>query len=893
MTDSLARLSAALSDCYTIEVQLGEGGMATVYLAHDVKHARKVALKVLRPELAAVIGADRFLAEIKTTANLQHPHILPLHDSGEVDGTVFYVMPFVGGESLRERLDQEKQLPVNEAVRIATEIASALDYAHRQGVIHRDIKPENILLHDGRAMVADFGIALAASRSEGDVRLTETGMSLGTPHYMSPEQAMGERDIDARADVYALGCVLYEMLAGEPPFTGPTVQSIVAKVITASPEPVTTYRKAAPPNVVTAVHTALEKLPADRFGSAAKFASALADSSAASAAVPLRAARATRRGSFTWPLSVWAVLATVVALWALLRPTPNADVIRYALTLPPSQAPDPTRNAIPFPDGSRLMYSGLSEGGAFNQLWIKDRDKHTATPVAGTLGVIHYALSPDGQWVAFIGGGDLRKFPVAGGTGIQIVPSGVATRPVLAWLDDGTIVYATSGGSELARVSEGGGTPDVIWSSDSMTVNQVSPLPDARGVLFQACAPPCAEPHVFGLDFRSGVTQMAVPGALAAYYLATGHIAYVRRDGVMLAAPFDLGSLQMRGEPVSVLDSISMVGTYPLVAISESGTLVMRTGAALDYQEFELVWVDRSGVVTVVDSTEEPFRITGFAANHGWALSPDGTQLAIGIATPSGDDIWAKQLPRGPLSRVSYDQGSEYRPRWMPDGESITFISRRGVPGLYSRRADGSGVDSLLVEGSFDEGAVSPDGRWYIFRGGATSAAAGGRDITAMRVGVDTVPMPLLATPYDEEAFALSPDGRLMAYHSDETGRNEVFVRPFPEVDSEKRQVSDGGGKSPLWSRDGKELFYLSPDDEMMAASVDAVSSLEVGEPQVLFRLPNSIALVESDFYTPWDVAPDGHFIMVRTHEAPSQYEAPLIVVENWFEELKAKLGGH
>ena len=192
MTDSLARLSAALSDRYTIEGQLGEGGMATVYLAHDVKHARKVALKVLRPELAAVIGADRFLAEIKTTANLQHPHILPLHDSGEVDGTVFYVMPFVGGESLRERLDQEKQLPVNEAVRIATEIASALDYAHRQGVIHRDIKPENILLHDGRAMVADFGIALAASRSEGDVRLTETGMSLGTPHYMSPEQAMGD-----------------------------------------------------------------------------------------------------------------------------------------------------------------------------------------------------------------------------------------------------------------------------------------------------------------------------------------------------------------------------------------------------------------------------------------------------------------------------------------------------------------------------------------------------------------------------------------------------------------------------------------------------------------------------------------------------------------------------
>jgi serine/threonine-protein kinase len=703
---------------------------------------------------------------------------------------------------------------------------------------------------------------------------------------------MGERDIDARADVYALGCVLYEMLAGEPPFTGPTAQSIVAKVITASPEQVTTYRKTTPPNVVAAVHTALEKLPADRFASAARFSDALADSSPALATVPLPATSEARRNRFMLPLGAWAVLATVIALWTVLRPMPAVDVIRYALTLPPSQAPDPTRDAIPFPDGSGIIYSGLSDGGAVNQLWIKDRDRHTATPIAGTVGVVYHALSPDGQWIAFIGGGDIRKSPVSGGTGVPIVSQGVATRPVLAWLDDGTIVYATAGGSELARVSEGGGTPEVIWSSDSMTVNQVSPLPDARGVLFQACAPPCAEPDVFGLDFRSGMTRIAVPGAFAAYYLATGHLAYVRRDGAMLAARFDLGSLEMRGEPVSVLDSISMVGTYPLVAISKSGTLVMRTGAGLDYQEFELVWVDRSGLVTVVDSTEEPFRITGFAANHGWALSPDGTQLAIGISTASGDDIWAKQLPRGPLSRVSYDQGSEFRPRWMPDGESITFISRRDVQGFYSRRSDGAGVDSLLVEGSFDEGAVSPDGRWYIFRGGATSFAAGGRDIAAMRVGIDTAPVPLLATPYDEEAFALSPDGRLMAYHSDETGRNEVFVRPFPEVHSEKRQVSDGGGQSPLWSRDSKELFYLSPDNEMMAVSVNAASSLEVGEPRVLFRLPNDIALVESDFYTPWDVAPDGRFIMVRTLEAPSQYDAPLIVVENWFEELKAKLGG-
>jgi serine/threonine-protein kinase len=290
-------LIEALKDRYQLESELGRGGMATVYLARDLKHGRPVAVKVLRPELAAVIGAERFLAEIRTTANLQHPHILSLYDSGiarlqghasSIQGqgsaldsgpstAVYYVMPRVEGESLRDRLDREKQLPISEAIRITTEVASALDYAHRHGVIHRDIKPENILLQDGQALVADFGIALAASHSDTAERLTETGLSLGTPHYMSPEQAMGQRNLDARTDVYALGAVLYEMLTGEPPFTGPTAQAIVAKVMTTEPTPPAETRKTVPPEVNDAVMTALEKLPADRWKSAGEFAAALTD----------------------------------------------------------------------------------------------------------------------------------------------------------------------------------------------------------------------------------------------------------------------------------------------------------------------------------------------------------------------------------------------------------------------------------------------------------------------------------------------------------------------------------------------------------------------------------------------------------------------------------------
>src|SRR6187397_2017164 len=310
MNATVQRLTIALADRYRVERELGAGGMATVYLAEDLKHHRRVAIKVLRPELAAVIGADRFLREIETIAGLQHPHILGLIDSGEAGSFLFYVMPFVEGESLRDRLAREKQLPVGDAVRIATEVASALDYAHRHGVIHRDIKPENILLNDGSALVADFGIALAVSTA-GGTRMTETGLSLGTPHYMSPEQAMGEREITARSDVYALGAVLYEMLVGEPPFTGPTAQSIVAKVVTEEPRALRPKRHTIPANVEAATMTALEKLPADRFASAAEFAAALGEASygteRVTATTTAAARRDTRRPGRQLPLALAAL----------------------------------------------------------------------------------------------------------------------------------------------------------------------------------------------------------------------------------------------------------------------------------------------------------------------------------------------------------------------------------------------------------------------------------------------------------------------------------------------------------------------------------------------------------------------------------------------------------
>ena len=349
MATPLHRLSTTLADRYILERELGAGGMATVYLAHEVRHNRKVAIKVLRPEVAEIIGAERFLKEIETTANLQHPNILPLFDSGRVETTVFYVMPYLAGESLRARLAREVQLPIADAIRIAAEIAAGLDYAHRHGVIHRDIKPDNVLFHDGRALVADFGIALAGSRGDGGTRITRAGTSLGTPQYMSPEQASAEESVDSRTDVYALGAVVYEMLAGEPPFTGPTAQAILNRVLTDEPRPLSLQRKTVPIHIEAAVTRALEKLPADRWQTAAQLGDALSGAAPAQT-VPVRGGSRRRPSVRSLSPVLWALAGiSVVALaWVDFRgergAPPSPGPVRFGVELGPGTEPTSRRS---------------------------------------------------------------------------------------------------------------------------------------------------------------------------------------------------------------------------------------------------------------------------------------------------------------------------------------------------------------------------------------------------------------------------------------------------------------------------------------------------------------------------------------------------------------------
>jgi len=470
--DAIPRLNAALEGRYLIESDLGEGGMATVYLADDLKHERKVALKVLKPELAAVVGAERFLAEIKTTANLQHPHILPLFDSGEADGFLFYVMPYIEGETLRERIEREKQLSVDEAVALARKVADALDYAHGRGVVHRDIKPGNILLSDrGEPIVADFGIALAVAQAGGG-RITETGLSLGTPHYMSPEQATGDRDVDPRSDVYALACVLYEMLVGQPPFMASTAQAVLVQILTSDAPSVTTARRTVPPHVGHAIARGLEKLPADRFTTASDFAAALADESflyqartrstaTAGSALPVAdASLPWLRNGRTVALGAVALLAVVAAITGNLRPVaPEARVQRFSVDLEDLQF-SRQGEVLVSPDGRRLAMAGQRDG--VSALFWRDIGEERFQEVPGTEGGTEPTFSPDGDWLAYVDQetGSLLRVAIAGGAPRPIVPNPGARIRTPSWGEDGTIVYTL--GPELGVVPGTGGEPRLI-----------------------------------------------------------------------------------------------------------------------------------------------------------------------------------------------------------------------------------------------------------------------------------------------------------------------------------------------------------------------------------------------------------------------------------------------
>ena len=866
------RLKIGLRDRYRIERELGAGGMATVYLAEDLRHGRKVAIKVLRPELAAIIGAERFVREIKTIAALQHPHILGLIDSGEVDGTAYYVMPFVEGESLRDRLNREKQLPVADAVRITTEVASALDYAHRRGIIHRDIKPENILLHEGSALVADFGIALAVSQAGGGTRLTETGMSLGTPHYMSPEQAMGQRDVGPPSDVYSLGAVTYELLTGEPPFNAPTAQAIVARVMTEAPRSITAQRHTVPPALEAAVMRALEKLPADRFASAGAFAAALTEDAPArprtAAPAPIAAPTVSRwrAPALPWVIAGLAVAGLVAAvLWPRPRQSPPQP-ISFAVQLPPGTSPTTLEREVALSaDGRRLVVN--ARVGGRDQLLTRDLGSMDLVPVPGSEDAVRPFLSPDGRWIACTLKGQLVKIPAEGGPPVVVAPVGWGGG---TWGPDGTLVYSVSYLSGLWRVSSNGGVPQQLTEPDTAHGELAhwwpQFLPDGRHVIFGVFRTPSSRARIEVLDLRTGRRKLLVTGGMYGRYSPDGHLLYVV-DGALLSVAFDPNRLEVTGAPVSVVPNVAMVaaGGFAAYDMSASGTLAYipaRPGG----DATQPVWVGRDG-------RERP--VAGLPAGDYQSpeLSPDGQRIAISRYDQAGKlDVWVYDLARRVMTRATSGAGSDFGAVWTRDGSRLIYSSERPVFDLYTRPADGGGQPAVFLHTGNDKfaGSVSPDGKFLVF-----STALPGKH--ELRIAPIDSPAASRTLPANDGRFGparatISPEGSWLAYDDDDGGPREVYLQSYPGA-SRRVQVSNGGGHDPHWTKGGRELVYLS-DDSMYAVAVDPAG--RVGRPVALFGYGRGEKAL---FVRTFAVRPDGsEFLMLKAPADPGLRQVDVVV---------------
>jgi len=891
-------LAAALADRYRIERELGAGGMATVYLAEDLKHHRQVAVKVLHPELAAVLGAERFLAEIRTTANLQHPHILPLHDSGQADGLLFYVMPYVEGETLRTRLQQEQQLPIEDAVRITREVAGALDYAHRHGVIHRDIKPENILLHEGQALIADFGIALAV-RTAGGLRMTQTGMSLGTPEYMSPEQALGERTVTAKSDIYALGCVLYEMLTGEPPFTGATVQAIVAKVMHERPVPPSSIRDTVPAGVEAAVLTALAKLPADRWSSAAQFAEALEGDQRASGP---RAASGTaggtgvaphrRRDSLVVGLGIALVAATAFGAWqwrAAHRTLPDL-VLRVPIEMPryaSSGMPIGSGVAISR-TGGMIAYIAGSSGGAGQQLFLRAADDVRPRALAGTETAQSLWFSPDGKWLGYWVSDTLQKVPVDGGSPIPL-----AEMPQFrgaSWSPTGVIV--ASDGAGLFTIPETGGPPRRLSSPDTSKGEhgQRFPvvLPDGGTVLYSSIGDDALRSRRIGVVSLASrqATILDLAGAFALGVM-DGCLVYASNAGDLMAVRFDAEGRRVLGAPVRVADgAIQTYGLGFMAALSESGSLVAQFGS----RAAEVVLVDRSGGTQPLIKEPRQYLYPRF--------SPDGKRLALSIESAPKRDIWLYDLASQTLTRLTNDGGSE-RPEWSADGTRVLYRTTNrpgagvGESSIWWRPADLGAPAAALLQADLEqqargmpptnywEAVMTADGRALVAQVEANTGR--GPDVAYRRTGGDTTTLFVAATTAQETQPRPSPDGRWVAFRSDASGTNQVLVRPLPGPGGEV-VISTTFGTEPVWSRDGNRLYYRD-GQQFIEATLAVGASLAVSSRTPLFADP---FLLAQSPHANYDIAPDGQqFVFLRSQESSS-----LMLIHNWRAELRNLLKG-
>ena len=869
---------------YQVLSAIGAGGMGEVYRARDTRLNRFVAIKVLPKQLVQRSELrERLEREARTIASLNHPHICALYDVGRQDGVDYLVLEYLEGETLAERL-KKGALPIERVLRYATEIADALDKAHRKGITHRDLKPGNIMLTKSGAKLLDFGLAKlrqeagpATPLTEAWDSITEEGAILGTLRYMAPEQVEGKA-ADARTDIFAFGVVVYEMATGKKAFDGKSQASVMAKILQAEPVPMITLQLMTLPALDHLVKRCLAKDPEERWQSAADICEQVrwisdSGSQAGVAAPALGRKNRLRRAGWAVAAAVCAVMVGL-AFW-FLRPTAPKDVMRFVIPLPPDQRMDlgaPIRPAIAIsPDGKRLVYAAVQSDNA-RQLFIRTMDGLQAQPIPGTEGARYPFFSPDGQWVGFSADGKLKKVPLSGGPVVDLAEGVMSSGAVGAdWTSQGVIAFAPQDAGPILEIPDNGGRARLLTHLAKTETGQAMPrlLPGGRGLLFvySAALTPTAPGTLVAQSLRTGERRdlLQVQGVTIPSYASTGHLVYGQGTNLM-AVPFDPQRLVLTGAAVPVVE-----GVLPLQeSFSSTGTLVYVPGSA---RRLKLVWVDRQGVEQTVP-----------ASPHNYVMprvSPDGKRIAAGIEEEE-NQVWVYDLARDTLTRLTFEGTSNVDPIWTPDGKKIVFKGAQNR--LFWLPADGSGpAEELTKDALFSNnvpGSFSQDGKVLAFVGNDP-----GFSLYTLPLQEGKPQLFLHSTPARQTAPRFSPDGRYIAYASDESGRSEIYVRPYPGPGG-KWQVSADGGGEPVWSSAGRELFYRN-GNKMMVVDVTTQGAFSAGKPKKLFEGPY---VPSPRSFPDYDVAPDGqHFLMLKPSEQ-SQAAGQINVVLNWFEDLKQKV---
>jgi serine/threonine protein kinase/Tol biopolymer transport system component len=870
---------------YEIASLIGKGGMGEVYQAKDQKLGRDVAIKVLPEEFAK--DADRvarFQREAKMLASLNHPNIASIYGLEEANRTHFLVLVLIEGDTLADRI-KGGPIPVEESLKLALQIAEALEAAHEKGVIHRDLKPANIkVTPDGKVKVLDFGLAKAFAGEQSDLNLsnsptlsdmaTQQGLILGTAAYMSPEQARG-KPVDKRTDIWAFGCVLYEMLTGKAAFQGEDVTETLAAVVKSGVNldllPANIH-----PRVRELISHCLQKDQRKRYSGIAdaqyEIEQVLADPSGVFAQPSLiTKPRKKLRVGLVWvaaALVVGAIIAGAV-VWKL-KPIEPKRVVRFEYELPEDQRfGDLSERAFAVsPDGSQFVYK--TEKG----LYLRSIGALAARLIPGTGEYPQKPFfSPDGQWIGYVSGADggLKKISINGGAPVPLTND--SSTGFLRWGADHTIVYSTGYSGNIMRISENGGSPQRLAKEDGGLIVAPHILPDGKNVLYTNAGAPY---KVFVQSLESGKPKELLIGDTARY-LPTGHLVYAV-DNNLFAVAFDPVKLEIKSGPIPMVEGVLRASGAPQYAVSDSGTLIYMPGSSVSNQR-TFVWVDRQG-------KEESIGVPPNIYYDYFKMSPDGTRVAMTITASGNQDIWIWDIARKTMTRFTFENGNDGDPVWTPDGKRILFDSaREGRESIFWKAADGSGkVEKLASVPDRDiwPYPLSSDGKTLIL------GEYGGEnryDIGMLSMEGDHTPKWLLKEKYGEYRANLSTDGKWLAYQSDESGSWEIYIRPFPDVDSGGRwQVSTNGGEFPLWSPNGKELFYRGPDS-IVAVSVETKPTLKLGTPKNLFL---------NKYVGQFDITPDGkRFVMLKPLAASNEKPAAkgkIVVVLNWLEELKQRV---